>query len=294
MTKDNFEDLLNKIHKEKCIDFLKSLPDCCIDVVVTSPPYNLGNINRSENPKRPTRNAENIADSSRNMKLFNEGYSDFDDCLPYSQYVQQQRTLLKEMIRCLTPEGAIFYNTKWRLYGGLLDDLHLITEDFPLRQIIIWNKFSTMSYSNTFLLPKYEVIYLFCKGGEESTLKFKKEGILLGDIWEFAGDRDNKHPAPFPLQLPYNAISAVENNGKKLTVYDPYFGSGTTGVAAELCGYNWIGTDISDTYIEMAYKRIAKNKIQSELQYLEKVEEAKNFKLFDNKNQDIKVKQIAF
>lgn len=287
--------LLNKIHKENSIDFLKNLPNDCIDIFVLSPPYNMGNINRSENPKRVKRNLENetVSNSSRNMTLFNEGYSDFDDCLPYSQYIKQQRTLIKEMVRCLTTGGAIFYNTKWRLYNGLLDDLHLITEDFPLRQIILWNKFSTMAYSETFFLPKYEVIYLFCKG-ENSTLKFKKDGILLGDIWEFSGDKDNKHPAPFPVMLPYNAISSVENNGRKLTVYDPYFGSGTTGVAAEICGYNWIGTDISDQYIEMATKRIIKNRTQSELHYINKSEQAKNFKMFDNKSEDVNVKRITF
>lgn len=286
------KDLTGKIHKINCIDFLTKLPDNCIDVITTSPPYNMGNVNRSENPKRVDRS--NIKEgSSRDMTLFNEGYSDFDDCLPYSVYVAQQRHLLKEMIRVLTPGGAIFYNTKWRLYSGELDPLTSITDGFDknLRQIIIWNKFSTMAYSETFLMPKYEVIYLFTKG-DESTLRFNKDYINYGDVWEFAGEKDNKHPAPFPLELPHRAIGSVYNNSQKLTVYDPYMGSGTTAVAAECHGYDWIGTDVSESYIEMAMKRIEKNRICSEVNF--KTEQGKLFKQFDNKDSVTKVNKISF
>lgn len=288
---NNIKNLTGKIHKINCIDFLKELPDNCIDVITTSPPYNLGNLNRSENPKRSNRTYVKEG-SSRDMELFKEGYSDFDDCLPYSVYVKQQRTLLQQMIRVLNVGGAIFYNTKWRLYSGELDTLTSITDGFEsnIRQIIIWNKFSTMAYGETFLMPKYEVIYLFTKGNE-STLKFNKDFLTYGDVWEFAGERFNKHPAPFPLELPHRAIGSVFNNGRKLIVYDPYMGSGTTAVAAECYGYDWIGTDISDSYIDMAMKRIEKNRICSEINF--KTDQGKLFKQFDNKSESIIINKLS-
>ena len=73
----------------------------------------MGNVDRSENPKRPKVDYDKDKSLNRdNNPLFGEGYADFDDCLPHSEYIKQQRTLLKELTRALTDEGAIFYNTK--------------------------------------------------------------------------------------------------------------------------------------------------------------------------------------
>lgn len=284
---------INKIHKGDCLDIIKQFPDNSIDVLVTSPPYNLGNPNFSENPKRVVKTDSNPKDS-RNNTLMIEGYSDFDDCLPHSVYVTQQRFLLKEAIRCLKPHGAIFYNVKWRIYNGILRNYEDVLKGFPVRQVIIWNKFSTLAYSPSFFLPKYEVIYVIVKGeGDESSFKLTPEGVKYGDVWEFSSEKDNKHPAPYPLLLPYNAISGLEYpDPKNVVIFDPYMGSGTTAIAAECCGYNWIGTDVSDQYINMAETRLAKNRIHSELNL--RSEEGKEFRRFDNKNEVVKINKIKF
>lgn len=295
ISKEEFSSLLNNIHKIDCIDFLKKLPDECIDIVVTSPPYNMGNADRSENPKRPTYKTRE--GDSRNNKLFNDGYSDFDDCLPYSVYVQQQRTLLTELCRCLTNEGAIFWNNKWRVYDGALDMLTSITDGFNVRQVIIWDKSTTLTYTDRLFMPVYEVIYYITKSDNKhgNKTKLTKDGIVMSDIWRFISDRENPHPAPYPIQLPYNAIHSIDNHGKKLVVYDPYMGSGTTACAAISCGYDYIGTDLSDEYIEMAKKRIKANELSSEILITgSNKEQAKNFKKLYNKNDNISVKNLGF
>jgi DNA modification methylase len=66
----------------------------------------------------------------------------------------------------------------------------------------------------------------------------------------------NPHPAPFPIVLPLRCIQAVmETPG---VVFDPYSGSGTTGLAATLLGHDYIGFDLSDDYHDMAKERISK------------------------------------
>ena len=74
-----------------------------------------------------------------------------------------------------------------------------------------------------------------------------------GDIWTITQEKaGNRHPAPFPLELPKRIIESTEAD----IVLDPFLGSGTTAVAAEFCNRKWIGIDISKEYCDGAWKRI--------------------------------------
>ena len=73
----------------------------------------------------------------------------------------------------------------------------------------------------------------------------------MSSIWRFPPERNNPHPAPYPLVLPLRIIYSLFDN-QKGTVIDPYIGSGTTAVAAKLLGCDYICIDISDEYIKMA------------------------------------------
>ena len=64
------------------------------------------------------------------------------------------------MMRVLKPTGAIFYNHKWRIQKGLLQDRADIVNDFPVRQIIIWQRAGGINFNPGYFLPTYEVIYL--------------------------------------------------------------------------------------------------------------------------------------
>lgn len=78
---------------------------------------------------------------------------------------------------------------------------------------------------------------------------------LLSSIWRFPPERNNPHPAPFPLILPARCIYSILDK-KSGVVIDPFAGSGTTLVAASLLGKNYIGIDISEEYIAVAKKRL--------------------------------------
>lgn len=183
-----------------------------------------------------------------NAALIN-GYSDHDDCMPHDKYVEWQRNCLAEMFRIIPEDGAIFYNHKWRVQGGLLQDRSDIVAGLPVRQIIIWQRKGGINFNAGYFLPTYEVIYLICK----PAFKLAPKANSHGDIWQFTQEMNNQHPAPFPVALIERIISSTQAK----TVLDPFMGSGTTAVAARNLGRHYIGIEITPEYVDMARGRVA-------------------------------------
>lgn len=227
------EALRNKILVGDILDKIKLLPDKSVDLVITSPPYNL----------------RNSAGSGRwpNGALI-RGYDNYDDRMPHDEYVVWQRRCLQEMMRVINDTGAIFYNHKWRVQGGLLQDRHDIVSGFPVRQIIIWKRVGGVNFNLGYFLPTYEVIYLIAKRG----FKLVPKANAFGDVWEFPQEKNSSHPAPFPLAL----IDRIVKSTNAQIILDPFMGSGTTAVAAKRNGRDYIGIELSPVYSQMAEDRI--------------------------------------
>ena len=151
-------------------------------------------------------------------------------------------------MRVLKHDGAIFYNHKWRVQNGLIQDRAEILEGFPVRQIIIWKRKGGINFNPGYFLPTYEVIYLIAKPDFKLTPKANAQG----DVWEIPQARDNEHPAPFPIELAQRCIAATQGG----VVLDPFMGSGTTAIAAEILNREWIGAEISPNYCKIAEQRI--------------------------------------
>jgi modification methylase len=166
------------------------------------------------------------------------------------------------MLRLLQDDGAIFYNHKWRVQNGLLQDRADIVSDFPVRQIIIWQRAGGVNFNDAFFCPMYEVIYVIAK--PKFRLLPRANGV--GDIWRINQDNKNKHPAPFPVDLPDRIIRSTNAE----IILDPFIGSGTTAVAAKRLNRHYIGIELSTVYCEMARQRIKKDdfifSVQSELE----------------------------
>lgn len=238
---DPLSSFRNEIICGDTVEVMRGIPSASIDLVVTSPPYNLKN--STGNGLKDGRGGK-----WQNARLIN-GYVNHDDCMPYDEYVAWQRRCLTEMMRVLTPEGAIFYNHKWRVQGGLLQDRHEIVDGFPVRQIIIWKRKGGINFNPGYFLPTYEVVYLIAN----SKFKLAPKANHFGDIWEFTQEMNNPHPAPFPVELVERIISSTYAN----VVLDPFMGSGTTAVASYRQDRDFIGIDIALEYCEMARERIA-------------------------------------
>jgi len=152
------------------------------------------------------------------------------------------------MMRVLRPDGAIFYNHKWRVQNGLLQTRDDIVTGFPVRQIIIWKRPGGINMSQRFFLPRYEVVYLIAK----PDFVLADGAWQLSDVWEMDPARDNDHPAPYPLELPRRCLSAIGPG----IVLDPFLGSGTTALAAIESGRPWIGIEKSPEYCRYANERL--------------------------------------
>lgn len=231
---------LNQIIVGDCLEIMKEIPDGTIDLVVTSPPYNLKN--STGNGMKDGRGGK-----WKNAELVN-GYVDHDDCMPHNEYVQWQRACLTEMLRIIPKDGAIFYNHKWRVQDGLLQDRHDILNGFPVRQIIIWRRKGGINFNAGYFLPTYEVIYLITK----PDFKLAPKANSFGDVWDIKQESNNPHPAPFPIAL----INRIISSTTAKTILDPFMGSGTTAIAALMNNREYLGIELSKEYTEMANKRI--------------------------------------
>lgn len=242
---------LNKIIQGDCLEVMRQLPDGCVDLVVTSPPYNLKN--STGNGMKDGRGGK-----WKNAELVN-GYSHHDDCMPHEEYVEWQRNCLTEMFRLIKNDGAIFYNHKWRVQDGLLQDRQDIVGNFPIRQIIIWKRKGGINFNAGYFLPTYEVIYLIAK----PDFKLVPKANAVGDVWEFNQEMKNDHPAPFPVAL----IDRIIHSTYAQVILDPFIGSGTTAIAALKNNRNYIGIEISPDYCSTADERIKNFLRQSTLSF---------------------------
>ena len=233
---------LNTIYCGDAVEVMDSLPAKSVDLIVTSPPYNI---------KNSSGNGLKCGNGGKwpRAELIN-GYATHDDAMPYEDYVRWQMHCLDSMMRVLSDDGAVFYNHKWRVQRGLIQDRREIVGGFPVRQIIIWERNGGINFNPGYFLPTYEVIYLIAK----PAFRLSKGASKLGDIWKIGQDQHNWHPAPFPVELASRCIGATNAE----VVLDPFIGSGSTAIAAELNHRDWVGIDVSAEYCQKAKARIKK------------------------------------
>lgn len=212
-----------------CNDILPHLTD--VDLVFTSPPYNLGGTSGSA--------WSDLAD----------GYADHDDDLPHADYVTWQQDTIRQLWATLSDTGAIFYNHKPRYRGNQAwFPSDLVPADVPLRQIIIWDKITGHQRTHWHFVPRNEWIMLMAREG------FRLNNLSTDDVWRVQTVQGTvAHPAPFPLGLPARAIGSCDAR----LVLDPFAGSGTTLRAAKDAGRKAIGIELSEAYCEVAASRLA-------------------------------------
>ena len=233
-----------RLYHGNCLAVMRALEAESVRVIVTSPPYNARWAGHGKPPRlwRTTSRARQTPPRS---------YPGCPDALPPEQYIAWQRECLGAMLRLLRPDGALFYNHKWRVREGLMDTTPQdIVAGFPVRQIIIWDRRNSPNVNLGYFMPTYEVIYMLAK----PACRLHPDMVGLGAVWRIVPESPaNRHPAPFPEELPRRCLAAVGSG----PVLDPFLGSGTTAVVAERLGYDWIGIEQSEEYVTMARHRLS-------------------------------------
>jgi DNA modification methylase len=229
-----YEDERATIYHGSCDDVLPHLSG--VDLVFTSPPYNLG-IGGSIH-----------AGSLAARKLAN-GYGSHDDAMVPEEYEEWQRNVVRLCWETLSDTGAIFYNHKPRVQNGVSILPTTYGEGLPLRQVVIWDRGTGLNFSPSFFLPKTEWIVVWAKDGWRLT---SRSASQLGDIWRIPPETRQDHPAPFPAALPRMAIAATD----AAVVLDPFMGSGSTLRAALDLGRRAIGIELEERFCELAATRL--------------------------------------
>ena len=225
---------------------MKELPDNSIQLMITSPPYNVG--------------------------------KEYDKDLSLKEYLSMLKKVLKETHRVMATGGRVAINVAnigRKPYLLLHSHIISIMEDlgFLMRGEIIWNKsassgtsFAWGSYksaSNPVLRDVHEYILIFSKDSFQRKKDHKTDTISKQEfmdytksIWTFpsASAKQIGHPAPFPDELPRRLIQLY--TFKDDVVLDTFMGSGQTAIAALKTERRFVGYDIDATYCELAKKRI--------------------------------------
>lgn len=212
-----------------------------VDLVFTSPPYNLGTC--------PTGTA-GVRRSSIAARDFAGGYASYSDAMPQDEYDDWQRATVTALWGTLSERGAVFYNHKPRILRGIVTLPTTYGEGLPLRQVIVWDRGTGMNFSRSFFLPKCEWICVWAKPAFR--LSSRSAG-KVGDVWRIRPEHAADHPAPFPVELPTTAIEPTEAE----LILDPFAGSGTTLLAARNLGRRAVGIEMDERYCEIAARRVA-------------------------------------
>lgn len=241
-----------------CRQVLKSLPDSSVNLVVTSPPYNVG-----------------------------IGYGNWKDSIELQDYLLFTREWLAECYRVLTDDGRICVNVPTASYKENAVDMfrfHAIMQDtgFKDREVIIWVKkrnsdrrfvirqriYGTWNPVNPMLRNPTEAILIMNKkqdklhGEARSDLSAREFLDWSYTIWEMDTEMDRTHPAPYPLELPKRLIKLY--SFPEQMVLDPFLGSGTTMKACMELGRNSIGIELNPEYVEMVKQKIGYNSVSIE------------------------------
>ncbi len=227
-----------------CLKGMRKIEDNSVDLVVTSPPYNLNGM----------RKGSYYAGKKKGKVL---RYKTYDDNMPYKEYEIWQRQVLMECYRVIKNTGAIFYNHKPRIKNFVLDNRYSLFP-LPVRQEIIWYRKGGVNFNGGFFLPNTERLYLFAK----KDFKINKEYIKLGEVWEINFDINTDHPAPFPVELPEKCILSSTNEGD--VILDPFMGSGSTALACKKLNRKFIGFEICKEYYSMSLQKLVNQPLRIE------------------------------
>jgi len=254
---------LNTIYNEDCLETMKRMPDNFVDLVVTSPPYD-------------------------NLRTYNGS-------LVWSEMIW--KNILTELFRVTKEGGVVVWVVGDATIKGSetgtssKQALWAIECGFNLHDTMIWHKLAKFPHHENSKRYKQQFEYMFVlsKGfvktynpiydvpnksaGKNFTIKTKKKSHdndvpngktknikiakyrMRDNVWAISQTGLDGHPAPFPEQLAHDHIISWSNEGD--IVYDPFMGSGTTAVASKELNRNYIGSEISKEYCDIAEKRLA-------------------------------------
>ena len=219
-----------------CLELMKDIPDESIDLIITSPPYNIGNMH-SNHLQFGTYQGNNMKEE---------------------EYQAWQIKVLDECYRVLKSNGSMFYNHKVRIKNGLA--IHplewILKAKFLLKQEITWDMGKSANCDKIRYFPFSERIYWLTK---DKNTKISNK-MHLSDVWRVVPNNkrsQTRHIAVMPIEIVDNILNNMILK-ENYIVLDPFMGIGTTGIGAVKHNVNFIGIEIDENYFNIAKERIEK------------------------------------
>ncbi|MFB3894291.1 MAG: site-specific DNA-methyltransferase, partial [Phycisphaerae bacterium] len=244
------------IFQGDCRNLLAQVPDGIVQLVVTSPPYNLG--------------------------------KEYESKLSLKAYIEQQRPIIEECYRVLNPEGSLCWQVGNFVENGEIYPLDIAL--FPiftalglhLRNRIVWRFGHGLHCSKRFS-GRYEVVLWFTKtdryvfnldpvrvpakyptkryfkGPRKGAFSCNPLGKNPSDVWDIPNVKANHvektiHPCQFPIELVERLVLALSDEGD--VVLDPFMGVGSTAIAALMHRRRALGAELVPEYVKIAEERI--------------------------------------
>lgn len=224
---------------------IKDIEDNSVDLIITSPPYNLG-----------------------------IEYSEYDDTVSYSEYLKFCEAWCQKLLSLGKPDCRFCLNVPVNIkpHPSGCDIVGIaMNMGWKYKTTIIWDNMnaskrtawgSWLSASAPHVVTPIEFIHVFYKDVWKKQAKgvttISRDDFIAWTygMWRFNSEKKTKigHPAPFPVELPKRCIELFSYQGD--LVLDPFMGSGTTLVAARETERKAIGIDISKEYCDLAKNRL--------------------------------------
>lgn len=225
---ESIEHLLGKIHNVDCLPFMRSLPDKCVDLVLSDPPYNASN--------------SNIGFNEKGYNTINEKWD--KGFAPKDYAIEINRIAKQRIVFC-----SYHLLADWINASGL-----------P-RQIIHWMKTNPFPAIAKVYTPNIEYMLWWADSPYTFNKQESGQNILISNIC--CGNEREAHPSQKPIEIIYKLLNVHSGEGQ--IVFDPFMGSGTTAVACERLGRKWFGCELEPKYVEIANKRIEAERAQLKL-----------------------------
>lgn len=250
-----------KIHNLDCVSFMEKMDSFSVDLVVTSPPYD-------------------------NLRTYNGNNDHWNESV--------WKSVIKGLYRVVKDGGVVVWIVGDATIKGsetgtsFKQALWAMDCGFRLHDTMIWQKpgFSAIGALATRYAPVFEYMFILCKGkiktfnpikDRKNKVKGNISGTIMNtdgsyrrmsnegkkrreygqrfNIWQITQvNKNNVHPAMFPEQLAHDHIISWSNEGD--TVFDPFMGSGTTGISCRNTGREFIGCEMDSEYFEIARNRL--------------------------------------
>lgn len=246
---NEIQSYLNQIYCADSLEFLKKLPNNCVDIVLTSPPYNFG-----------------------------IDYHNTDDSSQWQSYFEKLFAIFTECIRVLKSGGRIIINIQ-PMFSDYIPTHHIISKFFidsgmVWKGEVLWEKNnynckyttwgSWQSPASPYLKYSWEFIEIFCKNslkheGDKENIDISADEFkeFVYAKWSIAPERNMKqygHDAMFPEKLVERCLKLFSY--KNDIILDCFNGAGTTTRVCRQLGRRFIGIDISEKYCETARYRL--------------------------------------